>query len=32
MGVGVASPSKVEKQSINLMKVNMGEDEGYTTD
>lgn len=32
MGVSVAFPFKVEKHGINLMKVNTGEDEGYTTD
>ena len=32
MGVGVASPFKVEKNGINLMKVNTEEDEGYATD
>lgn len=32
MGVSVTSPFKVEKHSINLMKANTEEDEGYTTD
>lgn len=32
MGVGVASPFKIEKYGINLMKVHMEKDEGYATD